>query len=293
MIDLEEALKGNPAHNLTLEPFDELIVRRIPNWTEAKDRYVTLTGEFVFPGVYPVYKGERLSAVIARAGGFTDKAYPKGAKFTRESVRKIQQQRMDEALVRAQEDVISKKTTSLSTAASKEEVEAAKATLEGLERSIAILKTKKAEGRVIIQLAAPEKLKGTPYDVELVGGDALYVPFDPKSVNVLGNVYNPTTSLYEPRKDVAYYLDRVGGPTSDGDEDEMYLVKADGTVYSNNQASSFFFHNGFLSTNVDSGDTLVVPQKIERTAWLRNIKDITTIISQIALSAGTVFLGLR
>jgi len=293
MINLEEALKGNPAHNLTLEPFDELIVRRIPNWTEAKDRYVTLTGEFVFPGVYPVYKGERLSAVIARAGGFTDKAYPKGAKFTRESVRKIQQQRMDEALVRAEENVISKKTSSLSAAASKEEVEAAKSTLEGLERSIALLKTKKAEGRVIIKLATPEKLKGTPYDVELVGGDALYVPFDPKSVNILGNVYNPTTSLYEPRKDVAYYLDRVGGPTSDGDEDEMYLVKADGTVYSNSQASSFFFHNSFLTTNVDSGDTLVVPQKIERTALMRNIKDITTIISQIALSAGTVFLGLR
>ncbi len=293
MINLEEALKGNPAHNLTLEPFDELIVRRIPNWTEAKDRYVTLSGEFVFPGVYPVYKGERLSAVIARAGGFTDKAYPKGAKFTRESARKIQQQRMDEALIRAEEDVISKKASSVSAAVSKEEVEAAKSTMEGLERSIAILKTKKAEGRVIIKLTTPENLKGTPYDVELAGGDALYVPSDPKSVNVLGNVYNPTTSLFEPRKDVAYYLERVGGPTSDGDEDEMYLVKADGTVYSNNQARSFFFHNGFLSTNVDSGDTLVVPQKIERTAWLRNIKDITTIISQIALSAGTIFLGLR
>jgi polysaccharide biosynthesis/export protein len=293
VINLEEALQGNTEHNLTLEPFDELIVRRIPNWTEAKDRYVTLSGEFVFPGVYPIYKGERLSAVIARASGFTDKAYPKGAKFTRETVRKLQQQRMDEALIRAQEDILSKKTTSLSTSASKEELEATKATLEGLERSIAILKTKKAEGRMIIKLAAPEKLKGSPYDVELAGGDVLFVPPDPKSVNILGNVYNPTTSLFEPQKDVEYYLSRVGGPTSEGDDDEMYLVKADGTVYSNSQASSFLFYNSFLSTRVDSGDTLIVPQKIEKTAWLRNIKDITTIISQIALSAGTVFLGLR
>ena len=292
-INLEEALKGNSEHNLTLEPFDELTVRRIPNWTETKDRYVMLSGEFVFPGIYPIYKGERLSDVIARAGGFTDKAYPKGAKFTRETVRKLQQQRMDESLIRAQEDILSKKTATLSASASKEELEATKATLEGLDRSIALLKTKKAEGRMIIKLAAAEKLKGSPYDFELVGGDMLNVPSDPKSINVLGNVYNPITSLFEPQRDVAYYLDKVGGPTSEGDEDEMYLVKADGTVHSKKQASSFLFYNGFLSTDVDSGDTLVVPQKIEKTAWMRDIKDITTIVSQIALSAGTIFLGLR
>ncbi|NVN93448.1 MAG: SLBB domain-containing protein, partial [Desulfuromonadales bacterium] len=293
VINLEEALKGNPEHNLKLEPFDELTVRRIPNWTAAKDRYVTLSGEFVFPGVYPIYKGERLSAVIARAGGFTDKAYPRGAKFTRETVRKLQQQRMDEALTRAQEEILSRKTTSISAAASKEELDATKATLEGLDRSIAILRTKKAEGRMIIKLATPDKLKGSSYDVELAGGDELYIPPDPKSVNVLGNVYNPTTALFEPRRDVEYYLDRVGGPTGEADEGEMYLVKADGTVYSSNQASSFIFYNSFLSAYVDSGDTIIVPQKFEKTAWLRNIKDITTIISQIALTAGTVFLGLR
>jgi polysaccharide biosynthesis/export protein len=293
IINLEEALKGNPKDNITLQPFDELTVRRIPNWTEAKDRYVTLSGEFVFPGVYPIYKGERLSSVIRRAGGFTDKAYPKGAKFTREIVRKNQQQRMDEALEHAQEVVLSKKSASLSASASKEELEATKASLDALERSIAILKTKKAEGRMIISLVSAEKLVGRHSDVELAGGDVLHVPPDPDSVNVLGSVYNPTTALFEPWRNVGYYLDKVGGPTSEGDTDEMYLVKADGTVYSKNQAGSFFFYNGFLSSSVDSGDTIVVPQKLDKTAWLREIKDITTIISQIALSAGTVFLGLR
>jgi protein involved in polysaccharide export with SLBB domain len=293
VINLEEALKGNPKDNITLQPFDELTVRRIPNWSEAKDRYVTLTGEFVFPGVYPIYKGERLSSVIIRAGGFTDKAYLKGAKFTREIVRKLQQQRMDEALERAQEVVLNKKATSISASVSKEELDATKASLDALERGIAILKTKKAEGRMIISLVSAEKLVGSPSDVELAGGDLLIVPPDPDSVNVLGSVYNPTTALFEPWRNVGYYLDKVGGPTSEGDTDEMYLVKADGTVYSKNQAGSFFFYNGFLSSYVDSGDTIVVPQKLDKTAWLRDIKDITTIISQIALSAGTVFLGLR
>jgi hypothetical protein len=70
-------------------------------------------------------------------------------------------------------------------------------------------------------------------------------------------------------------------------------VKADGTVQSKNQAGSFLFYNGFLSSAVDSGDTIIVPQKFEQTAWLRDFKEITTIISQIALSAGVVFLGLK
>lgn len=293
VINLEEALKGSPKHNITLQPFDELTVRRIPNWTEAMDRYVTLSGEFVFPGVYPIYKGESLSSVIARAGGFTDKAYPRGAKFTRETVRKLQQQRMDEALERAQEVVLSKKSAVISAAASKEELDATKASMDALERTIQILKTKKAEGRMIISLSSEDKLLGSPSNVELAGGDALFIPPNPESVNVLGNVYNPTTALYEPRRNVRYYLDKVGGPTSEGDTDEMYLVKADGTVFSRNQASSFLFYNGFFSAPVDSGDTIVVPQKLEHSAWLRDIRDITTIISQIAISAGTVFLGLR
>jgi len=292
-INLEEALKGNTQHNVALQPFDELTVRRIPNWTEAKDSHVTLSGEFVFPGVYPIYKGERLSSVITRAGGFTDKAYLKGAKFTRESERKIQQERMDEALERAQNMIISKKSASISAAASKEELEATKASLEALERSISILKAKKAEGRLIITLLSPERMVGRFSNVELAGGDVLHVPPDPNSVNVLGNVYNPSAAIYDPLRNVGYYLNKVGGPTSEGDTDEMYLVKADGTVLSTNQSSSFLFYNGFLSSSVDSGDTIVVPQKFEKTAWLRDIKDITTIISQIALSAGTVFLGLR
>jgi protein involved in polysaccharide export with SLBB domain len=293
LISLEEALKGNPAHNLVLEPFDELNVRKMPNWSEEKERYVALAGEFVFPGVYPVTRGERLSSVIARAGGFTDKAYLKGAKFTREAVRRLQQLRMDEALARAHEEILKKQTSVLSASASKEELEATKATLEGLERTIALLKGKKAEGRLIITLETPERLKGSPSDIELAGSDMLSVPADPSSVNILGSVYNPATSLFEQGRDVGYYLDKVGGVTHDGDEDEMYLVKVDGTVQSHRQASSFLFFDSFRATQVDSGDTLVVPQKLERTAWLRDIKDITTIISQIALSAGTVFLGLR
>lgn len=293
VINLDEALKGNPTHNVLLEPFDELTVRRIPNWAEAKDRYVTLAGEFVFPGVYPIYKGERLSSVISRAGGFTEKAYPRGAKFTRENVRILQQQRMDDVLERAEGEILTKQTASMSVASSKEEIEATKAALDGLQRTIALLRTKKAEGRMIIALSTPEWLAGSPADVELVGGDVLTIPPNPVSVNVLGHVYNPSATLFEQGHDVRFYLDKVGGATNSGEEAEMYLVKVDGTVFSKKQSGSFLFYDGFLSRTIDSGDTIVVPQKIERVAWLRDIKDITSILANLAITAGTVILGLR
>ncbi|RME84344.1 MAG: hypothetical protein D6771_04640, partial [Zetaproteobacteria bacterium] len=80
-INLEKALMHDPEHDLALAPYDRLIVRRIENWRAAE--VVHLKGEFRFPGDYPIEEGERLSSVIARAGGFTDEAYLPAAVFLR------------------------------------------------------------------------------------------------------------------------------------------------------------------------------------------------------------------
>ena len=301
-IDLRKALTGDPEQNIVLQPNDSLIVRGIPNWLEATDRFVTLKGEVKFPGVYSIRKGEKLSSVLERAGGFTDKAYLRGAKFTRRSVQADQQKRMDEVIAKTEKDVLKKQAELTSLAASKEELEATKASLEGLMRNLEKLKATKAEGRVVIHLASLAEFKRTPYDVEMVGGDVLDVPLTPNVVNIMGWVYNPTTLIYMPGENLSYYLQKSGGPTSDGEESEMYLVRVDGTVMSKEQ-SSFGFNwdetgkrwtfGGFLATSPVPGDTLVVPQKLERIAWMREIKDITTIISQIALTAGVVLVGLK
>lgn len=297
VINLEEAMKGNPKDNLILAPFDELSVRRIPNWAEENERYVTLKGEFRFPGVYPIYKGEKLSALIERAGGFTDKAYPRAAKFTRESIRELQQKRMDEAVVRTEQEVLKKQAEMASVAASKEELEATKAALESLQRSVALLKTAKAEGRLVIHLDKVDALKGSIDDVELTGGDTLEVPPRPDAVNVLGQVYNPTSIIPVSNEDVAYYLEKAGGPTRDAEECDIYVVRADGTVHSRNQ-SSFGINwsdtqrrwtfGGFMSTTLEPGDTIIVPQQFEKSAWKRDLKDMAVILGNIALAAGVM-----
>ncbi|QSV44869.1 SLBB domain-containing protein [Geobacter benzoatilyticus] len=296
-INLGKALAGDPAHNLTLEPEDALIVRGIENWLEATDRFVTLKGEVKFPGTYSIAKGEPLSSVIERAGGFTQKAYLKGARFMRKSVQEEQQKRMDEVIARTEQEILRKQGELAAIAASKEELEATRAALDGLQKSLNKLKSARAEGRVVIRLAQLDSFKKSPYDLELMGGDVLEVPQISSVVNVMGQVFNPTSFVHLPGEDVAHYLKDAGGTTRDGEEDDMYIISADGSVQSRQQ-SSFGIHwsdsqrrwtfGGFMAMVLDPGDTLVVPQKLERIAWMREIKDITTIVSQIALTAGVL-----
>src|SRR6185369_8610739 len=165
-----------------------VVTGKIPYKTEETERYATISGEVVFPGTYPVYRGERLSSLIERAGGFTDKAYLRGARFTREATRQLQQKRMDEALLKAQEDLAKLQAKIGQNTASKEEGEAAKASMDGLMRSMELLKSKKAEGRMLLSFTSLADLKGSAYDLELQGGDSLIIPKDPGGVNVVGEV---------------------------------------------------------------------------------------------------------
>jgi protein involved in polysaccharide export with SLBB domain len=301
-VDIGKALLGDNQANLQLQPDDVLIVRGIVDWLDATDRFVTLKGEVKFPGVYSISKGEKLSSVIARAGGYTEKAYLRGAKFTRKAVKESQQKRMDEVITRTEKDILQKQSAMASVAASKEELEGTKSALEGLLRNLERLKGVKAEGRVVIRLEHIEELKKSSYDLELMGGDTLEIPQTPNVVNVMGEVYNATTFVYLPETNLSEYLKKAGGPTREAEEGEMYLIRADGSVASRQQ-SSFGIHwdedsrswtfGGFMSMHMEPGDTVVVPQRLERTAWLRDIKDLTTILSQIALTAGTVLLGLK
>jgi len=82
----------------------------------------------------------------------------------------------------------------------------------------------------------------------------------------------------------------------------MYVIRADGSVFSRQQSSfgltwdedlrSWNF-GGFMATALNPGDTLVVPQKVERIAWLREIKDITQILANVAMTVGVVLVGLN
>lgn len=301
-LDLQKALAGEPSANLTLQPDDMLIVRSVTHWLGIEDRYVTLKGEVKYPGKYSIGSGERLSSVIRRAGGFTDRAYLRGARFTRKSVQKMQQKRMEEVLTKTEQTILTKQSELAAVASSSEDLEATKTSLEGLLKSVQMLKKKKAEGRIVLTLLPPEQLEKSDYNLELEGGDQLDVPVTPSTVSVLGQVYNPTTFVYMEGSSLGAYLKKSGGALNDADVGDMYVVRVDGTVFSRDHSSfgmSWDEHDrswhfgSFMSKPLWPGDTLVVPQNMSHVAWLRDIKDITTIVSQVALTAGTIFLYFK
>ena len=295
-VDLNEVLKENPAHNILLEEDDQLTIRQIPRW--YVDKKVSVMGEVKFPGAYTYQKGERLSSVLERAGGFTPDAYLLAAFFTRESVRKVQEKRIQEFIEEQERELIKEGGRLTEGALSKDEAEQRQKAMAQKKELIARLKAATVTGRVIIKLAALEKFKGSEYDLELEDGDTFLIPPTPSSVLVMGRVYNANAILYSKDKPLNYYLSKVGGPAENADEKRIYLVRADGAVISRTQESLFGFRwdpdtsrwasGGFMETPIGPGDTILVPEKFERIYWARELKDWTQILYQIAVAAGVI-----
>jgi len=284
VIDLSKAMEGDPQHNLALEMNDYLLVRSVPEWQLYKT--VTVSGEVKFPGTYTIAKGEKLSSLIERTGGFADKAYLQGAAFTRESVRKLQQKNLDDSIDRLEQQMLSQAAISAQTALSSEDALQQRAVAEQQKAIITKMRAAKAQGRMVIKLDTIDKFKSSVYDVELEDGDSLIVPERPNSVQVIGSVYNSTAFVYEPGSTVSSFINKAGGPTRFAEDKDIFILKVDGSAVSKRQSGMFF-----MSSRLDPGDTIVVPEQIERIAWMKEVKDITQILYQIAVTAGVLFVA--
>ncbi len=278
-ISLSQASKRK---NFTLKPLDYVFV---PLAKDAqKTSTVELTGEFKFPGTYRIREGERLSDVISRAGGFTDQAYFFGAKFTSPQAKEIQRKSVDKLIRELEMRTYKAMSEETQSALSKEEAALAQQTRKNIQGFISKLKDVEVEGRIAITLADLETFAGSKYDFRLEGGDALHVPQRPNFVAVTGSVYSPSAYMYQPGRTAEYYLNKSGGPTKSADEDYIYVLRANGEVISAQQDAGF--SSPLDNTQLMPGDTVVVPEDLERIPYLRMVKDITDIVFKIATTAG-------
>ena len=295
-INLRKALQGDPEHNILLRPYDRVFVKRIPKWRE--ERYVTISGEVRFPGRYIIKEGERLSSVIERAGGFTDMAYLRGAVFTRESLKKSQQKRLKEYIDRLEKELLIRGSERVASALTPQEAKMREEDLKRKKELIAKLKTLKAKGRMVIRLSRSESFKGSKFDIRLEDGDSLYIPPVPATVSVIGAVYNQTAHLYDPDKDIWDYIKLSGGMTESADKSRIYVLRADGSGVPADELKKWELYwdeesgqwkeGDYSKTGLAPGDTIVVPERVEKIAWLREIRDITQILYQIAITTGVI-----
>lgn len=283
-VDLAAALRGDPAANIRLQPFDALSVKEISLWGEQEQ--VVLAGQVRFPGTYAIKHGETLKSVLARAGGLTDYAFPEGSVFTRTELQQREQQQLDFLGQRMQTDIA---TMALqASAASQLNGQGANptASLAIGQTLLAQLKASKAVGRLVIDLPRViSEPMGSEDDVVLRNGDDLIVPRYQQEVTVIGEVQSVTSHLYRSDLTRADYIALSGGMTVHADASKIYVVRANGSVVAN---TGGFFRIKSKTTEIHPGDTIVVPLDTEKLPPLPMWQAITQILYNIAVSVAAV-----
>jgi protein involved in polysaccharide export with SLBB domain len=274
-IDLAAALNGDPKANVHLQPFDTLSVKEVPEW-ESQEK-VTLRGEVRFPGDYAIRRGETLKSVLERAGGLTTYAFPQGSVFTRDELRRREQQQIDVLADRMQRDVALLALQS----ASANQSGAATALSVG-QSLLGQLRGAQAVGRLVIDLPGLETHPvGSTYDVVLRGGDTLAIPRYQQQVTVIGEVQNVTSHLYNPKLGRDDYIALSGGVTRRADRSQIYVVRASGSVLAS-EGSRWFQHGS--SVPIKPGDTIVVPLDTEHIPALPLWTQVTQIMYNLAIA---------
>ena len=226
--DLKDGfLIGEKVNNFSLQPFDEVYVRKSPAYFVQQN--VTISGEVMFDGVYSLQqKNERLSDVVSRAGGVTPDAYVKGARLVRQ---------MNEEERRRQADVLRMARSG-----------------EGKD-SISIEKLDMGTTYSVgIDLEKALENPGSDYDLVLREGDHLFIPEYVNTVKISGSVMYPNTVLYKDGKKLKHYVNLAGGYGSDAKKSKAYVIYMNGTVAKLSK---------YKSSLIQPGCEIVIPSKPE------------------------------
>ena len=203
------SLKLNPDFTIdsnpgfTLQPFDEVYVRRSPDYSVQQN--ITIEGEIQFEGTYALSnKEQRLSEIVKQAGGLTNRAYAKGTKLLRRMTQE-EREMMETVLRTAQRN------------SGKDSIDV---------RKLMVGNTYP----VGIELDKALKNPGSDDDPILREGDRIVVPRYDGTVKINGEVLYPNTVYYKDGKDADYYINLAGGVTSTGKKSQTIIIYMNGMV---------------------------------------------------------------
>ena len=270
---------GRQNFDFTQESFSAVTVKAGSRYTFfARDEMlevgtVLMQGEVRRPGQYSIRRGETLYDLIKRAGGLTDEAYPLGAVFTRERLREQETRNLRRAANDIKDALLFASLKHRDLNMSDEVVQLALTTVEEAD----------VVGRMVV-VTDPDVLEVRPEtDTLLEGGDILFIPRTPNYVNLAGDVLNATSLHYDPNKTIHDYLNEAGGPTATADEDRIYIVRPNGEAQ--RVKKSFWSKSDIVIT---PGTTIFVPKDMTPFNGMILVKDLSTILSQLALSAASI-----
>jgi polysaccharide biosynthesis/export protein len=284
-ITISAVMAGDSTANSPLRNGDVLTIRQLPGWNDL-GASIAIKGEVKRPGTYGIRPGERLSSILARAGGFQQGAYPYGAILQRVQVRELEAGQQNQMMLRvrdAQTDLELLPETDPQLKLAKESA------LQQYRTTLTELSSDPPIGRVAIRMSSDiKRWANTPADIEVRAGDTLVIPKRPSYVMVAGQVFNPTAVSYRPGKSAKWYLGQSGGPTQLANRKAIFVIRADGSVIGTKED---FWSGDSLGAVLQPGDTVVVPEKAigGGTNW-QNLFTAAQIATSIA---STVFIAVR
>ena len=251
---------------------------------QRQNKRVRVEGEVLRPGEFVLPATSSLADAIKAAGGLTRGAYLFGTDFSRESVRVTQQENYDRALRDLETEFTRSATTQKASTADEAAAQAARG--QGSGKLIERLRAVRPTGRIVLQLNPSSP---TLPDLALEDGDRLLVPARPTTVGVFGSVFNGGSYLYSNGRSVPDFLKLAGGPTRGADTNSVFVVRANGSVVSARQKSGWLLAGGGLDgTPAEPGDTIFVPEELNKTTFIQEAKDWTQILYQFGIGAAAL-----
>lgn len=236
----------------TLQPYDQVFVRRSPGYQAQQN--VQVTGEVIFGGTYAMTTTEeRLSDLVKKAGGATPKAYLRGAKLIRVA--------NDEEKKRMR-DVINLMNRQFG-----------KAMMDSLDIRV------EDTFSVGIDLEKAMAQPGSEYDLVLREGDVLSVPKLNNTVKVNGAVMMPNTVGYLSDKNANYYLDQAGGYALNAKKSKKFVI------YMNGQVARI---KGRSKDKIEPGCEIIVPSKKNKRVNVGEILGYASSFGSLATMFATI-----
>lgn len=236
---------------------------------------VRLSGEFAHPGAYEIRKGERLSELIARAGGLSPHAYPYGAVFLRPSIKEEKRQYYAKAVNDIQQNILFAMTRQTANT-SPQGAGNATAAVELVKQ----LRVSDPIGRMVIE-ADPTVLQVRPeLDIVLSPGDELHIPRRPSNILVMGEVLNPSAVQFESGKTPTDYLQAVGGLTRLADEARIFAILPNGSAQPLKLSSW-----NFKPTLLPPGSVIYVTREVLPSTNIDLLQIASGLVRDLAMSA--------
>lgn len=235
-----------------LQPYDQVFVRRSPAYQAQQN--VSITGEVLYGGIYSLtQKNERISELLAKAGGPTGFAYVKGSKLIRRANAE-EKARMADVLEMMRKEL-------------------GEGAIDSLGLKVEDTYT------VGIDLEAALKNPGSAADIVLREGDSIVVPEYVSTVKISGAVMMNNTVTYMPGEGVKYYLSQAGGYSQNAKKSKKFIV------YMNGQIAEV---KGSGKDQIEPGCEIIVPNKQRRPNVVGNILGYATSFASLGTMAASI-----